>query len=222
MSIPECPLLFTSPFVHSIPECPLLFTPFCSLRMSPFVHPFVQRFALARRPKAPFGSSWPLAARRKRARPYEAIHFCNSAQGLKRSELLRLPPSATECVEDRKTVYRSHRVLERAGQVHLERHRSRGPTVSSIDLSEAGGHVTVGPSGPADSANASRRDFPSSGRRTTRTATCACARERDCVDSGFRPDLGDPTNLEQSWRERHSGGFWGRLMLSRPGRYPGA
>jgi hypothetical protein len=58
-------------------------------------------------------------------------------RGLKRSDSFRLPPSATQCVGDRITVYRSLRALERAGLVHVERHQGRGPTVSLIDRTEA-------------------------------------------------------------------------------------
>ncbi|MBY0589158.1 hypothetical protein K2X85_18440 [bacterium] len=58
-------------------------------------------------------------------------------RGLKRSDSFRLSPSATACVGDRKTVYRSLRVLEQAGLVHVERHQGRGPMVTLIDRPEA-------------------------------------------------------------------------------------
>jgi hypothetical protein len=58
-------------------------------------------------------------------------------RGLKGSDTFRLPPSATHCVGDRKTVYRSLRMLERAGLVHVHRHQGRGPTVSLIGRPQA-------------------------------------------------------------------------------------
>jgi hypothetical protein len=57
-------------------------------------------------------------------------------RGLKRADTFRLSPSATHCVGDRKTVYRSLRALERAGLVHVHRHQGRGPTVTIVIASE--------------------------------------------------------------------------------------